>query len=312
MDWTSAKEILEFNPGDTIDRETLKKHYHKLALKHHPDKNQNSDDSKTRFQGIQEAYQYLDAVIEPTTSTCDGFPDPSYNFSSPHSSFDYKHTLQKFMDTFMSQDNKSFFDIVKEVAMTGCKNISTSLFENLDRNDAMEMLSFLCRYHNILHIDADIIEQVKEIVTKKFESVQVFLLNPSLNDLLMDNIYKLRVDDHTYFVPLWHNEVYFDGKTDEIIVKCIPDLPESMYIDDNNALHVEITKPFHTDFLDTQKIEFELEGKIFEISRLVLKRTHTYFLPNQGVCYVADTEDTDLNETSVTKRAGIYVTLTFV
>jgi hypothetical protein len=311
MDWAVALETLEFNAEDTIDRDTLKKHYHKLALKHHPDKNQNSDVSKTKFQKIQDAYQYLNSVIDPGSSNCNMPNDPSYNSSSTQFAFDYTETLHKFMETFLSQNNKSFFDIVKQLVMSGCKTISAPLFEKLDREDAMELFSFLCKYHTILHIGSDILKQVKEIVAKKFENVQVFLLNPSLRDLLVDNIYKLSVDGNVYFVPLWHSEVYFDGKTDEIIVKCIPDLPENMHIDDNNALHVNITRPFHNDYLDTHNVKFDLEGKEFEISRLMLKRTHTYFLPDQGVPYVTDIDDIQLTETSVTKRAGVYVTLTF-
>ena len=47
------------------------------------------------------------------------------------------------------------------------------------------------------------------------------------------------VGDKTYFVPLWHNELYFgDEKSNEgeIIVKCVPELPENISIDENNNL----------------------------------------------------------------------------
>lgn len=318
MDWKNAKEILDFRQGDLINKETIRKQYHKMALKNHPDKNQNSQESKEIFQKIQEAYQFLDKFIEsPYTSQETGSFTESYSFdfseenSQNSSKFDYKHILQQFISSCMTQENKSLFEVVKELVVSGCKNISSSLFEKLERDDAIEVFSFLCKYHTILHIDNSILEQVKEIVAKKFENVQVFLLNPSLKDLLWDNLYKLKVEEGIYLVPLWQNEVYFDGKEDEIIVKCIPDLPERTLLDEHNGLHVYIEKPFKLEYLDTNTLSFELEGKTFEIHNLEFKRTHTYYLANQGIPFINDTEYEVLNESSVIKRAGVHVTLTF-
>ena len=41
-----------------LDQEYIKKKYHKLALRWHPDKN-NEDNAKEKFQRINEAYDYL-------------------------------------------------------------------------------------------------------------------------------------------------------------------------------------------------------------------------------------------------------------
>lgn len=318
MDWKNAKEILDFRQGDLINKETIRKQYHKMALKNHPDKNQNSQESKEIFQKIQEAYQFLDKLIESPHASEETFSfteSYSFDFSEEDSQnsykFDYKHILQQFISSCMTQENKSLFEVVKELVVSGCKNISSSLFEKLERDDAIEVFSFLCKYHTILHIDNSILEQVKEIVAKKFENVQVFLLNPSLKDLLWDNLYKLKVEEGIYLVPLWQNEVYFDGKEDEIIVKCIPDLPERTLLDEHNGLHVYIEKPFKLEYLDTNTLSFELEGKTFEIHNLEFKRTHTYYLANQGIPFINDTEYEVLNESSVIKRAGVHVTLTF-
>ena len=174
------------------------------------------------------------------------------------------------------------------------------------------MFSFLCKYHSILHLDNSILEQVKEIVAKKFENVQVFLLNPSLKDLLWDNLYKLKVEDSVYLVPLWQNEVYFDGKKDEIIVRCVPDLPERVLLDEHNGLHIYIERPFKLEYLDTNRLSFEIEGKTFEIPNLEFKRTHTYFLSDQGIPFINETDYAVFyHSASVIKRAGIHVTLTF-
>ena len=319
MDWKNAKEILDFRQGDTINRATIKKQYHKMALKNHPDKNQNSQESKEKFQKIQEAYQFLDKFIdspfasEETFSFTQPYPfDYSEEDTQTSNKFDYKHILQQFISSFMTQENKSLFEVVKELVVSGCKNISSSLFEKLERDDAIEVFSFLCKYHSILHIDNSILEQVKEIVAKKFENVQVFLLNPSLKDLLWDNLYKLKVEDSVYLVPLWQNEVYFDGKKDEIIVRCVPDLPERVLLDEHNGLHIYIERPFKLEYLDTNRLSFEIEGKKFEIPNLEFKRTHTYFLSDQGIPFINETDYAVFyHSASVIKRAGIHVTLTF-
>ena len=63
MDYKIALEILEIDLSETnykdINLEYLKRQYHKQALKNHPDKNGNTQESKETFQKINEAYEFL-------------------------------------------------------------------------------------------------------------------------------------------------------------------------------------------------------------------------------------------------------------
>jgi methionine aminotransferase len=43
-------------------------------------------------------------------------------------------------------------------------------------------------------------------------------LNPTLEDLFSDMVFKLVVDSETYLVPLWHHHLIFDGKKHESIL----------------------------------------------------------------------------------------------
>ena len=58
MDIRNALDILEIETTQ-IDYKYLKKKYYKLALRYHPDKNQDLPESCEKFQKINEAYHFL-------------------------------------------------------------------------------------------------------------------------------------------------------------------------------------------------------------------------------------------------------------
>ena len=68
MDYKKAFEILEIDTNNTnytdITIELIKKKYHKLALKNHPDKNGNTPESNEKFKQINEAYNFLKREIK--------------------------------------------------------------------------------------------------------------------------------------------------------------------------------------------------------------------------------------------------------
>lgn len=60
MDFDPSKDYYSvLGVGRDADAKAIKAAYHKLAKKHHPDVNGNSDESKKRFQEISEAYEVL-------------------------------------------------------------------------------------------------------------------------------------------------------------------------------------------------------------------------------------------------------------
>jgi hypothetical protein len=197
-------------------------------------------------------------------------------------------------------------DIIKEIVMNGCKKMSTRLFENMSKDTSIELLSFISKHRNILHIDPDTIQGVREIILEKYKNDQIYILNPSLDDLLENNVYKLDVDGKIYLVPLWHSEVYFDGSGCDIIVQCIPDLPANMYIDENNALHVNINAPFTISLLDSPVVLFKLGKQSFPL-QVQFKRTQTSYLHNQGISVIDEK-----NMYNIFPKGGVYVKITFV
>jgi DnaJ-class molecular chaperone len=296
MNSTLAREIIGFDEKETITADELKRKYRRLALQFHPDKNGNSVESTENFKMIHEAYEYLQMHIGSQTQ--DETPVAS------EASDDYMTMLQRFIESIIQSPNMS--EIIKEIVMNGCKKVSTRLFENMSKDTSMEMLSFISKYRNILHIDQDTIQSVREIILEKYKNDQIYILNPSLDDLLENNIYKLDVDGKIYLVPLWHSEVYFDGSGCDIIVQCIPDLPANMYIDENNALHVDINAPFTISLLDSPVVLFKL-GKQTLPLQVQFKRTQTCYLHNQGISVIDEK-----NMYNIFPKGGVYVKITFV
>ena len=228
MNYKTAFEILEIDMSDKkysdINLEYLKKQYHKLALQNHPDKNGNTKDSKEKFQAINEAYEYLKREInfkendEKTTTTSTVYVDILQSFLS---------------EIFAGKYNDKFYEIVKKIIV---KKIPNKLFKDLDKEMAFDVYNFLSKHKNILHISQELLDNLIEIVQKKYEDVmEYYKLNPSIDDLLENNVYKLYVNEQLFLVPLWHNELYFESSESnnfkEIIVSCEPELSENIKID---------------------------------------------------------------------------------
>lgn len=298
MNSTLAREIIGFDENEPIIRDELKRKYRRLALQFHPDKNGNSAESAENFKLIHDAYEYLQMHIESNPD------DETTTNTASESSDDYMTMLQRFIESIIQSPNMS--DIIKEIVMNGCKKMSTRLFENMSKDTSMELLSFISKHRNILHIDPDTIQGVREIILEKYKNDEIYILNPSLDDLLENNVYKLDIEGKIYLVPLWHSEVYFDGSGCDIIVQCIPDLPANMYIDENNALHVNINAPFTISLLDSPVVLFKLGKQSFPL-QVQFKRTQTCYLHNQGISVIDEK-----NMYNIFPKGGVYVKITFV
>jgi hypothetical protein len=178
--------------------------------------------------------------------------------------------------------NSKVLALVSELKLSSLLNLSVPTeyveIQNNQINHSMES-------------DLDII---RNILVKKYDDVQIYKLNPSINDLINNNLYKLYVDDDLYLVPLWHNESYFDGSGCEIIVICEPELPEEIQLDDNNNLYIEKKINAHTELpnmilhSNENKLEIEIGNKILliSLSDLYIKNEQYFTFKNAGISKV--------------------------
>lgn len=294
MDYKKAFEILEIDTNNTnytdITIELIKKKYHKLALQNHPDKNGNTPESNEKFRQINEAYNYLKREIKIIQNNYSERDDLE---NEDQSSSVYFDVLKQFIKGLLDgKYTDVFINIVQDI-VSGYKKISLKLFDNLDRENAINVYLFLSKYKNILHLSDSILDDIKEVVIQKYDDVEIYKLNPNINDLLNNNFYKLYVKDKLYLVPLWHNEVYFDNETEnennEIIVLCEPELPEGVKIDDDNNIYIEKTINIQTELqslvLNNDSITIEIGDNRYYIlvSELTMKREQYYKIKNQGI-----------------------------
>ena len=97
-------------------------------------------------------------------------------------------------------------------------------------------------------------------------------MNPTINDLLSDNIYKLNIEDKEFYVPLWHHELYFSLHDKDLIVKCIPELDNNIWIDNKNNIYILLEIPIK-ELLQNKEHTFKCGEKIFTIKGEDLKVT---------------------------------------
>jgi len=127
------------------------------------------------------------------------------------------------------------------------------------------------------------------MVIQKYDNVEIYKLNPSINDLMYNNFYKLYVKEQLYLVPLWHKESYYDGSGCEIIAICDPELPDNIKIDDDNNLLVDIEVYTHSYLADMiindSDLSFNIGDTSFSIplSNLYMKREQYYCLKSKGL-----------------------------
>jgi DnaJ-class molecular chaperone len=299
MNLALALDILEINDYSNINIINLKKIYYKLALENHPDKNGNTTESNEKFQQINEAYNYLKREISV---------EDNNDMSHVSQNNDYSVFLNLFISTILQGDYTEIFSSILKDIISGCTRISLKLFEKIDKENSINIYIFLSKYKNLFRIDNGILEDVKKIILDKCKDDEVYILNPTLDDLFENNIYKLCLDGKIYFVPLWHNECYFDGIKGDIIVKCVPYLPDNIILDEDNNLIINLEIPFDISLLDNNEIPILLGKKTITIikGQLLMKRNQTVVFKNKGISKIME----DINDINI--KSDIIVKIKFI
>jgi len=291
-----ACNILEIEVIHIVNDSFVRKQYRKLALQHHPDKNGNSPESNEKFKQINEAYTHLNGI---------GTKAPTNNHNNKEEEAkeapSYVDLLGLFIQSMLynsgvnkdnSKDNNvnpDFIRIVIDIIGGG----GSGLLDRFDKSVLIEVYEFVSKYKHILHVSSDLLDELKRILLEKCKDDQIYILNPTLRDLFEGNVYKLVVDEITYYVPLWHAETYFDVcSSQEIVVRCVPVLPDNVSIDENNNVCINVSVKLTNILLEQQYVNVPIyDDRVarVKVSDLKLTKWQTVVFRREGIYRINET-----------------------
>lgn len=242
MNHRRALEVLEIDPSEPYDESTVKKQYHRMALKYHPDKNKNTDSSVIMFQEISAAYQFLGSPINESS--------------------DYKTILLSYLRTILKNEVQyRFIYSVVELIQKMCISRIREIFDKIDRRILYKIYYVLDKHRDILHLSDEIMTAIYDYLTtneypdtekdldpdldpdpiKTDDEMEYVVLLPSLEKILLDNVYVFHKHGVKYIIPLWIEELVYEQEDPhkDLCIMCVPKLDaDTEMIDDNNNLHL--------------------------------------------------------------------------
>jgi len=298
MNYDKACVILELDEKTDHNVKDLKRQYKLMALMYHPDKN-SSPDASAKFQEIHESYEYL-----MTHNNEDMYDSDEDKTTIDKSS--YRWVLYSFIKNILNTEtgNYLFYTVLERISKM-CEKNALETLEKIDNNMLIKIHEILKKYKGAFHFTESFSEKIEELIKTKLQKDEYIILNPILDDLFENNLYKLTVNNMSYVVPLWHHELVYDNKDRDIYVKCNPMLPENVEIDDSNNIHIKTTYTMD-ELWEKDQIDIILGKRIitFYPSLLKVKKNQTIILREQGISRINTTDIYD-----ITKRSDVYLHL---
>ena len=290
MDCNKACEILEISQKHTSDQ--VKKAYFRMALRFHPDKYK--DDNGEKFKEVKSAYEFLSSK------------DNNYEKINIDDDINYKELIKMCVNYFSPDTNwdNIFIDTSFQGIMKDCQKISLKIFEILNKERARQVYEFIYKFNSVMGVDIELLNNFKKILQNKMVYDNIIILNPSLKDLFNDNIFKLEIDEKEFYVPLWHHELHYGLKGKDLVVRCEPEIPDNIWINESNNIYLTMQISIK-DLFEKGFHEFKVGEKMFKIeseSLKITKEKQIVLLKEKGILRINEkhTFDTSL-------RGDIYV-----
>ena len=304
MNYKRACEILHIQ-SDKLSLATLKRQYRVNALLYHPDKN-HSADAKSKFLEVQEAYQYL--------LKYDDYSDDDLECSEPTQVNEtvgldnYKGLLSSFIKNLVvGEANSQLFSIILNRISSVCEATALDTLNKLDKHTLIKIYEIIKKYRQSMHFGEGFIQKIGTIITNRTNADECIILNPTLDDLMKNNLYKLTVNKQTYIIPLWHNELVYDNSGNDIYIKCNPMLPDNIEIDDANNIKMNVSYKI-TDIwgVETLYITVGTHGIIPVVTaQLKFTANQTIIYANMGISRINVKDVYD-----ITKKSDLHLNIT--
>ena len=260
MEIKKALEVLELHENE-CNEHNIKKQYRLKALKYHPDKS--GQDTTKQFQEVQEAYECLLSSKHPVSK-------------------DYNSLFTEFLHSI--NDNGILNSIFKTLQDKCFENVYEYMIHK-PLVDIIRIKTILNNYKHILCVPENIIFVLNDIINNKKKNIQCYILNPTLDDLLQGNIYKLKINSQELYVPLWHSIMEHNN---EIITVC--ELYEKDYnyrIDEFKNIHIDCIYSIDT-LLNSNEITKHITSNYsitFKPSDMSISKNQIMIIENKGIPY---------------------------
>ena len=290
MNYKKACDLLNLSEPITIKK--IKKQYYKLALLYHPDKN-DSEKTSIKFCECNEAYIYLQKY---------------FKISVEDQNLDYKNIIKNCIKTLFPdiEWNDIFLDTTLNGVLNNCKKISLKIFKKLDKEKALELYLFLSSHKEIFSMDDTILKEMKIILQNKVNKENIIILNPTIDDLLDDKVFKLDIKNQVFLVPLWNYEVCYDISGNDLIIYSIPEIDDNIIIDNENNIIYNFNSSIQ-DVLNKEFITIEIGNKVLKIpiDTLYIKNNQQFIFKDNGILKIDE-----FNLFSTKNRGNIYINIT--
>lgn len=265
MEVNVALELLELS--NTYNTDTLRKAYYRKCLQYHPDKNK---EGAEMFKLCSEANQVLIKNLNIKQNKEDTNVSYSDIFNDFLGSIKEKYNLT----------NKDIFNTIQKI-VHNCSSFSVELLDDLDEETLTELYEMLVKWKHIFHIDNVLLDKISLLIQERYKKNDVYVVEPTIDDLMEHNVYKLMIEGNPYYVPLWHNELYFNNN---IAVYIKPNIDENIQIDDNNNI-ILIKKYLIQNILYTDYIYVSVGKQSFKIptNHLHIKPIQQYKFSKCGI-----------------------------
>jgi len=282
-----AYRILDLDIKRSYTEVEIRKQYKILALQYHPDKN-GDPGAIDRFREIADAMHYL----------CD------HGITTDRKEESYRDIMRMFITEILAEDTMT--SIIQHMIFL-CEEKAIGFLRNINKDLLIQMRKVIELHRPIFHLSDTFIESLDKVLEERTEKDERIIFHPTLADLFGDMLYKYTaLTGEVFVVPLWHHSLVYDNSGADLYIECYPILPENMWIDEYNHLHVEVLYEL-LDVWTKEFIEVDIGGRIFYVpmARLYMIPNQVYHIKGCGISAI----DT-INIYNVDRRMDIILYLT--
>jgi len=284
MNKLKACKILDIESNANVSEDIIKKKYRIKALQNHPDKGGNNDD----FIKINTAYEFL------------------INKKNNDKNKPYEELLTDFLNSINLGMHSNLICTIFKNIILDCEEKTITFMSNLNKSYLLIIINIIKQYENIFYLNKEIIIKLEEIYNNKTKNDENIILNPLIDDLLEDNILKLKINQTNLIIPLWHRELNFEEIDRSIYIFINPVLPNNISIDfSTNNIIIHLRENIKNIF-NKNEYYFNIGNKVFKIENSYIKMLsyQEIILKNQGISSI-----NMINVLDNSKRCDIIVKL---